>query len=369
MKIAIIHDYFDEIGGAETTLLYMARVIKAEIFTTNVDNKKIRELGFPDIKIKSIGKAPKIKIIKQIITRLRFYFFNLKGFDFYILGGVSSIYASHNLKPNFWFCFSPNRNLYDLRYFKTKNPIIQFLKELMIIIDKNCVKKIDRIVCNSANTKKRVEKYYKNIYKETPQVVHSPVDTSIFKNDLDSKYWLMVNRIDSYKRIELAIETFKKMPAEKLVIVGGAPLKDSEYFKKLVLSATSNIEFKGPIYNTNELVNLYSKCKGFITTAMDEDFGKTPIEAMASGKPVIAPNEGGYKESVINGVTGILIDEITPNKLKEAIEKVNKNVKENPARYKDVCINRAKEFDVKIFIEKIKKSIENYEFFKKDNSR
>ena len=102
-----------------------------------------------------------------------------------------------------------------------------------------------------------------------------------------------------------------------------------------------------------ELIDLYANCKGFITTSKEEDFGMTPVEAMASGKPVIAPNEGGYKETIINGVTGKLIDNINVEKLVEAIQEIG----ENPKQYKNTCLRQAKKFDTKVFIKKIKEQI------------
>ena len=106
----------------------------------------------------------------------------------------------------------------------------------------------------------------------------------------------------------------------------------------------------------DKLIDLYANCKGFIATAKDEDFGMTPVEAMASGKPVIAANEGGYKETVIDGVTGMLIDDINADKLVEAIKKMG----ENPQKFKAACIEQAKKFDTKIFIKKIKEQIKKH---------
>ena len=104
-----------------------------------------------------------------------------------------------------------------------------------------------------------------------------------------------------------------------------------------------------------KLLDLYADCRGFIATALDEDFGLGPVEAMASGKPVIAPNEGGYKETVVSGQTGLLIDDINEEKLIQAVKEVGIN----PGRYKQACLVQAKKFDTKIFIEKIKQQIDN----------
>ena len=101
---------------------------------------------------------------------------------------------------------------------------------------------------------------------------------------------------------------------------------------------------------------MYANCKGFITTSLDEDFGMTAIEAMASGKPVIAPNDGGYKESVINNKTGILINNIDPKKIIKAIKKISIN----PEKYRAACTKQAKKFSSKEFARKIKSSISNY---------
>ena len=120
MKVAILHDYFDDIGGAEILLMQLARNINATIFTTNINKKQIIKTGFGDVKIKSIGRVPNIPKIKQIIAQIRFSMLNKKDFDIYILGGSCSIHSSKKHTPTFWYCFSPQRGLYDLKNVKNK---------------------------------------------------------------------------------------------------------------------------------------------------------------------------------------------------------------------------------------------------------
>ena len=357
MKIAILHDYFDEIGGAELTLLYMARGLDATIFTTNIDRNKICELGFPDIKIKSIGNALNRKLLKQFptkqfLTKVKFSSLKIKGFDLYIFGGCYSIYAAKNHSPNLWYCFSPLRGLYDLRHLQ-KGPLsMPLIKKIQIYFDKKAAKNIQKIIAPSSNVKERIKKYY----KRSCNIVNHPVTTGEFKYGSNKNYWLSVARIDPYKRIELIIKTFCRIRSEQLIIVGGSSLEFENYFENLKKSSTENITFTGPIFDRKRIAELYSHCKGFIATAKDEDFGMTVVEAMASGKPVIAPNEGGYKETVIDGVTGKLIDDINVDKLVNAVKEIG----EKPQKYKDACIEQARKFDTAVFIKKIKEQIGDF---------
>ncbi|MEM3122352.1 MAG: glycosyltransferase, partial [Candidatus Pacearchaeota archaeon] len=149
-------------------------------------------------------------------------------------------------------------------------------------------------------------------------------------------------------------EAFKKIPDENLILVGSYEKSKhfkeyADYIKKI---KPDNVKILSCV-DQKELINLYSNCKGLITTSLNEDFGLTPLEAMASGKLVIAPNEGGYKETIINGKTGILINNISVEKIIEAI----KSTRKNPERFKDKCLKQAKNFDTKVFIKKFKKEI------------
>ena len=128
-------------------------------------------------------------------------------------------------------------------------------------------------------------------------------------------------------------------------------IQKGEYAKNLLKNLPLNVKYVGEI-SEEELANLYGDCKGLITTALDEDFGMTPLEAMSAGKPIIAVNEGGYKESIINNINGKLV-----NSDVESLIYAIKDISKNPKIYKKNCIKRAKEFDVKLFIRKIKNEI------------
>ena len=114
-----------------------------------------------------------------------------------------------------------------------------------------------------------------------------------------------------------------------------------------------NVEFLGAV-DDKTLKNLYTTCKGLITTAYDEDLGLTPIEAMASGKAVLATNEGGYRETVLDGKTGWLL----PPQTGAFVKKIKELDRSKLERMKNACIERARVFDEKIFIETIRSIIE-----------
>ncbi len=364
MKIAILYNFMDNIGGAEITMLILARELNADIYTTNIDFKKIKEMGFNIDTIHSIGKVPLIAPLKQELTYWKFRKLNLrKKYDFYIIAGDWAVSAVYNNNPHLWYLFSPTRELWDL-YDYTRG-IIEGWQSLLIfdfwvffrrIINRIDSMKVKKIISISKNVQNRVKKYL----KRESVIIYPPTETSKYKNKPQKEYWLSVNRLVDHKKVDIQIKAFSKIPEERLIIVGSLGNTDridkySEYIRKI---KPNNVEVLGWI-DEKDLIELYSTCKGFITTSLDEDFGMTSVEAMASGKPVIAPNEGGYKETVINGKTGILIDDINPDKIITTIKQINGELKNNPNKYKEACIQQAKKFDTKIFIDKIKKEIES----------
>jgi len=190
-------------------------------------------------------------------------------------------------------------------------------------------------------------------------VINPPVSTSDYTGRKSEGYWLSVNRLVMHKRIELQTEAFKSLPDEKLIIVGsyeeGVTQFESykSYIEKIKPSNVTIVHW----VDDQKLKDLYAGCKGFITTAKDEDFGMTVLEAMAAGKPVIAPQEGGYKETVTSS-TGVLIDSIDSTKVLVAIKNILENLQNNPDKYKEACLARSSEFDTSVFISKIKQELQ-----------
>ena len=365
LKIAIFHNALDNIGGAELVDLILARELNADIYTTNINKEKIKKLGFSTNNIYSIGKIPINAPLRQESIYWKFRFLNIrkkynKKYDFYIIGGDWAMAGAINNKPNLWYVYSPTREIWDL-YKYTKNKIPEKFSKLLFTIwvllrrkiNRHDSKKIKNLVAISYRVKERIKKYL----KKDSNVIYPPTETKLYKNEKSKGYWLSVNRLINHKRVELQINAFKNLPNEKLIIVGS--YEPAEHFEKYARYINKikpkNVEIKNWI-DQNELIKLYSECKGFITTSLDEDYGMTPIEAMASGKPVIAPNEGGYKETITKE-TGILIEKINAEKIIQTIKEINHRLKINPNKFIKSCQKQAKKFDTSIFINKIKKEI------------
>lgn len=370
MKIAIFHNFMDNIGGAEMVSLTLARELGADIFTTNICQEAIIAMGFSDLiqKIKSIGKIPKKAPFRHQLAFWRFKKLNLeKQYDLYIISGDWAMSSAVNNKPNLWYVHAPLNEIWQFKNYVRKEivswwkkPIFEIWVRFNRILTIRYSKHVDIWVCNSKNTQGRIKKYY----GKDATIINPPIYTKNHSYSKSGDYWLSVNRLVVHKRVQIQTEAFRKMKNEKLVIIGSYE-KETEQFEnyksKIINDLPSNVEILHWV-DDDKKNHLYSNCKGFITTAMDEDFGMTVVEAMASGKPIIAPNEGGYKETVINNVTGLLIDNINPEKLVEKMEQLNSELK-NPERqnfYRENSQKQASKFDVSVFIEKINKLINSH---------
>ncbi len=329
MRIAIFHNYLDNIGGAEKVSLLFARELGADIYTTNIDAEKIHRMGFDTKNIFSIGHVPINAPLRQEATTYHFSRLSLGNrYDMYIIAGDWAIGAALHNRPIVWYVFSPARELWDL-YEETRANTVPWYSRS--IYDwwvrrhrKNnlsILSHIDGIIATSGTVQARIRSFF---HQETP-IIYPPIDASLYYNTGDHGYWLSVNRLIGHKRVDIQVEAFRQMPEKQLLIVGSyeRSLHFRKYATQIMHSLPANVQVKSWVED-EELRELYAGCRGFITTSHDEDFGLTVLEAMASGKPVIASDEGGYQETVIEG-TGIRITPITPEELMRAVRTISQD--------------------------------------------
>ena len=349
MRTALFHDYFSAIGGGEKTVVAIANALSADIITT--DPSCLSKIGWNG-PVKTIGSLVNLPLWKQSTASLRFSQCNFSDeYDYFVYSGNLAHIAAKNHMNNIWYCHSPPRILYDQfpRYYQMMHPLLKGVfatwAGLHRKYDKSSVHHLDTILTNSMNVQSRIQRYY----NRNSGIIYPPVDCKQFFCREYGNFWLSVNRLYSEKRVELQMEAFKNLPDEHLVIVGSYARNDyaSLYARNLIRKKPSNVTFLGEI-SDEELYKLYAHCKGVICTALDEDFGIVPLESMASGKPVVAVNQGGYLETVQHGVTGILTGS-SGAELALAIHEISKA----PEEYHDGCIKRAREFDLSIFMDRI----------------
>lgn len=331
MKVALVHDYLKDFGGAERVLKTLSEMYPdAPIYTAFYIKDSTAGKEFKGKKIIESLFAPLIKYF-NLYSPLRFLLpwiwgcMDLSNYDLVITS--SSNYIARGFKTGLntkviCYCHTPPRFLYgfktgDLQKLWPVEIYAKFITPNIKRFDKESARKIKYWVANSKNVQKRIEKFYgkKSI------VIYPPcgLSHSFFKNA--SQYFLIVSRLVGTKGLFEAIQAANEL-GFKLKIVGESSgiLSIQERLKDI---SKDNVHFLGRV-SDERLAGLYANAKGFIALARDEDFGMTVVEAQAAGTPVIAFNGGGFKESVIDGKTGILIEDTDVADIKKAIEKLNR---------------------------------------------
>jgi glycosyltransferase involved in cell wall biosynthesis len=219
-------------------------------------------------------------------------------------------------------------------------PIVWFLR----IWDRKAAKRPDVIIAISTEVKNRIKKYY----KRDSEIIFPPVNTTLIHiNRVENKkYYLVVNRLVPYKRVDLAINAFNEL-GYPLYVVGTGSEEG-----KLKGLAKNNIKFFGQV-NDKKLAELYSGAKALIMP-QEEDFGIVAVEAQSFGVPVIAYKKGGAVDTVINGKTGILFDRQTTKSLIAAVKKFEKT-----KFVVDNLYTNAERFSKKIFKEKFGRQVKD----------
>jgi glycosyltransferase involved in cell wall biosynthesis len=323
MKLAIVHDFLNQYGGAEKVIEAMHEVFPdAPIFTSIYDPGNMPAVfKRMDIRISFMQKLPFIqKHFKKyfLLYPIAFKNFDLAGYD--IILSSSSAYAKGIKVPknalHICYCYTPARFIWRYKdYMKKEN--INIIAKTTISLLTSSLKKWDLGTSNNVDffvsTCKNVAGRVKNVYDRNSDIIYPPVETDKFYvREITEDYFLIVSRLNAYKRIDIAVDAFNELNLP-LHIVGAGP-----HLKHLKNKAGSNIEFLGQL-SDKALAQEYSECRAVIFPG-EEDFGIVPLEANASGRPVIAYAAGGALETIRNGVNGIFFYEQTAVSLIEAVK-------------------------------------------------
>jgi len=323
MKVALVHDHLNQIGGAEKVLEVFSDMFpKAPIYTLIFDPKKIGSF--------LAGK----KINESVISRLplaRLFFrwylplmpaatesYDLRGYDLVLSdsSGMAKGVLTHPKTIHICYCHTPTRYLWSdaaveidpLEKFPVIGRMSQLLRSYLRMWDALSISRVDYFIANSHFVAERIKKYY----KKDSVVIYPPVDLSKCAiSQTQEKYFVIVGRMRPYKRFDLAISAFNRLGIPLKVIGGG------EELAHLKENAKPNIEFLGSLPD-REKFEIISRAQALIHP-QEEDFGITAIEAMGCGRPVIAYDAGGAKETVIDGQTGVLFDEQSWESLGDAV--------------------------------------------------
>ena len=313
MRVAILHDHLSFIGGGERVVLTLASALGADLYATDVDPNIPAKAGFPRVLARELAEVPQTPLLRQTRQARAFARAELPAYDAYVLSGNWAIAAAGDHHPNLWYCHTPVRVFYDLE--------TSF---------RGALAPAKRVAARAWIRRAR-PRYEAHV----------------------ARGWLSVNRLSHEKRIGLQVEAFRRLPRERLVIAGGPGVGvDADTFIRS-LRPPGNVTFLGEV-DEPRLRELYATCRGFLATAQDEDFGMTPVEAMAAGKAVVAADEGGYRETVVHGETGWLVPP-TPEAVAAAISAAPP---ERLEALRPRCEARAREFDASRFVEGMRARIE-----------
>lgn len=369
MRVALVHDYLNEFGGAERVLETLSEIWpKAPIYTVFYKKNSPAWDRFKekDVRVSWAHFIP--FFAKYLHSPLRFLApliwgsFDFSEFDVVISSASWYVTKGFNKparqlaggpKPiEICYCHTPPRWLYGYKTsieFQKYWPVriyAAIVGHFMRMYDFKAAQKVDFFVANSKNVAARIKKFY----RRDSAVIYPPVELPKVGMVEKKDYYLVTSRIVGGKGLDLAVKAAIKLGL-KLKIAGSPAGYYTEY-RKLQNISSKKIEFVGFV-SDEELAKLYKGAKAFLALSTDEDFGITPVEAMLSGTPVIAFRGGGYLESVVEGKTGIFFNEPTVESLIKAIKKFEKT------RFKAIdCIKQAQKFSKERFKKQMLKFVQ-----------
>ncbi len=357
MRIALVHDYLSQDGGAERVLRAMHELWpEAPVYTLFHDRRRANPaFAEMDVRTSPLQKVPlAVRHFRWFLPTmpLATESHDLSGFDLVLSN--SSMFAMGVITDpatlHLSYCHTPTRFLWTdrLTYLdqNVPTPIRRLLPPVMSALrqwDRSAVERVDRFFANSRTVAGRIRKYY----QREAEVVPPPVDCAAFTpGEGKGGYFLTGGRLVAYKRFDIAVRAFSKLGVPLTVFGEGPELK------RLRAMAKPNVTFVGRVDDATRAA-LYRDALAFVNPQL-EDFGITAVEAMASGRPVIALPMGGATETVVGGETGTFFEEQTWESLAHAV------IRFSPERFDPARIRaHAERFDTPRFLERLKRSVES----------
>lgn len=354
MKIALVHDYLNQYGGAERVLEALHGVYPAaHVYTSIYSPRKM-----PDHYRKWRIHTSFMQRLPGIMSHHQWYLplyplamesFDLSRYD--VVLSSSSAFAKGVITEatalHVCYCHSPMRFAWNYGdYMQNERGaaararfVLPLVLNYVRLWDEVSAGRVDAFIANSRVVARRIRKRY----RQEATVINPPVDTRLYtplEGEPPGDYFLIVSRMIPYKRLDVAIDAFTRLKLPLKVV--GTGRQDAE----LRARAGPNVEFFGSLPDA-DLKRLYAGCRAFIFPGQ-EDFGITPLEAQASGRPVIAYGAGGALETVVAGETGEFFPEQSAGSLAEVVARFDER------RYDPAAIRRHAEcFDTEVFKRKI----------------
>jgi glycosyltransferase involved in cell wall biosynthesis len=319
MRVAIVHYWLLGMRGGEKVVEALCRMLpEADLFTLFYDAERVS----PVIRARTVKTSflnPARRHYRSLLPLMPMALesFDLRGYDLIVSsesGPAKGVLAPSTAR-HVCYTHTPMRYLWDLypAYLNefTSSPLRRAamapIANYLRIWDYASAARVDEFVANSENVRRRIRR----AYGRDAQVIYPPVPVDSYRCSPSEDYFLIVSELVAYKQLDYAVRLFARtgMP---LKIVGGGP-----DFRTLKQLARRNVEFCGRVSDT-VLVDLYARCRALVMPG-EEDFGLTMVEALASGKPMIALGRGGAREIVGPGC-GVLYGEPTEAALEAALE-------------------------------------------------
>lgn len=351
----ILYDYLQVAGGAEQVTLACARgfadaqVVVSKVYPEAIpllanDVPPIRRLG--DGATSMLGRIP--ESIYCFKRRCGF----LRDAEVVIYSGFYAPLAvrAQRQGKRIYYCHTPPRFAFDQRAaYRAGIPLVlrwsfDLFSAWMRRQYASALREMDVIIANSENVRSRLRRYL----DIDAVVVNPPIDVDRFAWLSDGDYYISLARLVPLKRVELIVQAFLRMPSRRLVVTSGGPELDR--LREMARTAP-NITFTG--WQSNEDLRAWvGNARAAVYIPVDEDFGMSPVEAMAAGKPVIGVAEGGLLETLVPGETGVLISgEPTAEKLIAAVDLLEEM---DPPSLRVACCNRASLFSRQVFFNRMR---------------